>query len=352
MVANDGISDSDPATATLTPFKDPATVYANNDEYATGIDIPITIPASEGVLTNDESGGGQDVTASDTNTTGGGTVTVNSDGSFTYQPASGFSGVDTFTYTATDKVSGNTDTATVQVIVAGDPDAVNDYYGTDSDSPLNFNVLDNDAVVDPTQVTVELVPGTTAHDGGTWDGTDTKQPVLTVNPDGTVSWRLIRLKQSLTRVFTPLTTLTDPITGKTDTATATVVVSQPDRPSGIPDFETTTDDIPVAIDVTANDYSEDTTGPDGEPAWTKLDLRSDPVDSTGTVQGIATVNPGPDGTLETADDYIDYDPPAGFTGDVTFTYRVEDDNGRTEETTVTVTVEPPLDEQPDTKNDH
>ena len=49
-------------------------------------------------------------------TTGGGTVVIGPDGIYTYSPAAGFAGEDTFDYTVTDSF-GKTDTATVSIEV-------------------------------------------------------------------------------------------------------------------------------------------------------------------------------------------------------------------------------------------
>ncbi len=45
----------------------------------------------------------------------GSTITVNQDGSFTYTPATGFTGTDVFSYTITDGIT--TSTATVSILV-------------------------------------------------------------------------------------------------------------------------------------------------------------------------------------------------------------------------------------------
>ena len=50
------------------------------------------------------------------NTTGGGTVVINPDGTYTYTPATGFNGEDTFDYTIIDTF-GKTDSATVSIEV-------------------------------------------------------------------------------------------------------------------------------------------------------------------------------------------------------------------------------------------
>ncbi len=57
-------------------------------------------------------------------TTQGGTVTLNTDGSFTYNPPVGFTGTDTFTYTATNSLTPN-DTATVTITVNAAPSVAN-----------------------------------------------------------------------------------------------------------------------------------------------------------------------------------------------------------------------------------
>lgn len=68
----------------------------------TGIPAPTAVPIAAGA------------------TTQGGTVTLAADGSFTYDPASGFTGTDTFTYTATNGLTPD-DTATVSIVVDAAP---------------------------------------------------------------------------------------------------------------------------------------------------------------------------------------------------------------------------------------
>ena len=65
---------------------------------------------------SDPDGDAITVSAFDATSTAGGTVAVAADGSFTYDPPAGFTGVDTFTYTITDGFL--TDTATVSMTVA------------------------------------------------------------------------------------------------------------------------------------------------------------------------------------------------------------------------------------------
>ena len=89
---------------------------AVNDNYGSVGNVGINVSAANGVLGNDTLNGAT-ITASDTSSTGGGTVAVNNaDGSFTYNPAPGFEGSDTFTYTLTN--GGGSDVGTVTIMVS------------------------------------------------------------------------------------------------------------------------------------------------------------------------------------------------------------------------------------------
>ncbi|HKO45459.1 MAG TPA: Calx-beta domain-containing protein, partial [Pyrinomonadaceae bacterium] len=112
---------------------------------ATG-NVQITIPAGSGVLVNDidpDTGNNTGLTASAGATSAnGGNVTMNANGSFTYNPAPGFEGTDTFTYTVTDP-SGATGTGTVTFNVTGMIWFVNSALGANGDGRLSspFNCL-------------------------------------------------------------------------------------------------------------------------------------------------------------------------------------------------------------------
>jgi len=88
------------------------------DQYTTDEDTTLTVIADAGVLSNDTDADTDPltVTAYDTTSANGGTVTMNADGSFTYTPATNFSGDDSFTYTISDG-DGDTDTTTVALTV-------------------------------------------------------------------------------------------------------------------------------------------------------------------------------------------------------------------------------------------
>jgi hypothetical protein len=91
---------------------------ANDDAYSTPFETLLTIGAGSGVLANDtQNGGGGSLTAVLDTDVSNGELTLNSDGSFTYQPDEDFTGTDTFTYHAVDS-GGSSSSATVTITVA------------------------------------------------------------------------------------------------------------------------------------------------------------------------------------------------------------------------------------------
>ncbi|MBK9586455.1 MAG: tandem-95 repeat protein [Alphaproteobacteria bacterium] len=91
---------------------------------------------------SDPDGDNLSLTAATLTTANGGTVTLLADGNFTYQPAAGFTGADTFTYTALDGLGGATP-GTVTVNIAGNiaPDAKDDLFATNEDTLVSGYLL-------------------------------------------------------------------------------------------------------------------------------------------------------------------------------------------------------------------
>jgi PKD repeat protein len=87
---------------------------AGPDNYSTPQDVALTV-AAPGVLANDTDPDGNALTAQLVSSTPNGTVSLQSDGSFTYTPSAGFTGDDLFSYTASD--GSLTSTATVTITV-------------------------------------------------------------------------------------------------------------------------------------------------------------------------------------------------------------------------------------------
>jgi hypothetical protein len=117
----------DPNT-TIVPGSAVSTPIAFNDAYNVIGNVRIQPNAAQGLLANDinpNTGNNTGLTASGpTTSTQGGNVAINADGSFSYDPPVGFTGTDTFTYTATS--ANGVDTRTVTLTVAGMIFFVND----------------------------------------------------------------------------------------------------------------------------------------------------------------------------------------------------------------------------------
>jgi uncharacterized repeat protein (TIGR01451 family) len=108
-------------------------------------------------------------------------------------------------------------------------------------------------------------------------------------------------------------------------ATAAVRVGNLD-PNAVDDSDTTTVNIPIDVDVLAND---------SDPEGDEFSITS--VQALTNQGGSAVLNDN--GTpSDPTDDYIVYTPPPGFGGTDTFTYEITDVYGNTDVATVTITV--------------
>jgi len=273
---------------------------AVDDTDSTDVDTPISID----VVANDVDPDGDALTATDVTVppASGGTAVIELDGTITYTPAPGFSGLDTFTYEVCDP-SGACDTAVVTVDVNAPPDAVFDSVATDPGTPVTIDVLANDTdpdgFLDPTTVVVVLAPN---------DGTTSVNPVtgqVTYIPDpgffGTDTFSYEVCDDD----------------GLCDTAMVAVTVPAP--PVARDDSASTDEETSVVIDVTAND-----TDPDGTIDPTSVSISSPPTGGTVSVDPV---------TGE-----VTYTPDPGFSGNDSFVYEVCDDDGYCDEATVTIDV--------------
>ena len=117
---NGGDDTSEPARfeITITPVNDRPTAEA--DEYDAVQDQSLEVE-EPGVLDNDGDVDGDDLTAEIVDEPANGTVELDADGGFTYAPAAGFSGTDSFTYRASDgkqSTSASEVTITVEAVAA------------------------------------------------------------------------------------------------------------------------------------------------------------------------------------------------------------------------------------------
>lgn len=159
-----------------------SSLNANNDTFSTPEDTQLTIPAA-GVLSNDTGGNGNPLTAVLVSGTSSaqGTVSLNTNGSFTFTPTANFNGAATFTYRATDGArTSNNATVTINVVPVNDPPvAVNDTYSA-TGGMLNTpapGVLSNDGDIDGNPLTAVLVTAPAAAQG-----------TLTLNANGSFAF--------------------------------------------------------------------------------------------------------------------------------------------------------------------
>ena len=159
------LNDLTSCAATSTP---PANLppQAVNDAYNTTAGVPLQVNAP-GVLGNDSDPDNDGLTAVLATPPANGDLSFQANGAFTYTPNPGFSGVDSFTYYASDGELGS-QLATVTITVAPPapvnqpPQAVNDAYSTTAGVPLQVNapgVLGNDSDPDNDGLTAVLVSG-------------------------------------------------------------------------------------------------------------------------------------------------------------------------------------------------
>lgn len=149
---------------------------ATNDAYTTNEDTLLTVPAP-GVLGNDSDGDGDPMTAAIATNVSveDGSVSLASDGSFTYTPAQDFNGTTSFTYTASDGTSASlAATVTITVTPVNDATVVTNpgaQSGAEGDV-VNLQIGATDVDGDPlTYSAVGLPPGLTISSTGLIFGT-------------------------------------------------------------------------------------------------------------------------------------------------------------------------------------
>ena len=282
---------------TLTP------PVARSDSYAPKYATAYAVKAP-GVLANDNAGGSNRPTAALVSSVTHGTLTFNTDGSFTYTPASGFVGTDTFTYQASNPLY-QSNTATVSLVVqAVVPVAHNDTYAPIYSHAYKVNasgVLANDYAGDTGSLTAKLV-SSVSH------GT------LTLNADGSFLYSPT-FEYSGTDSFTY--TATNAI-GTSNTATVTFTI---------------TPVVPIA--------HNDTYAPKYATAYGVSApgvLGNDDDGGTSPMTAALVTSPTHGALTFSSNGSFTYTPTAGFVGTDTFTYKDTTPTGTGNTATVTLNV--------------
>ena len=306
-----GLCDTATVTVDVLPPLDPGVSeppFAVDDAYGVGEDDILT----DDVVPNDIVPSGGPATVSLVDDVANGNLTLNPDGTFTYDPDPNYNGPDQFVYVLCDSVG--CDTATAYITVFNDntpPVAVNDLNSTLIDEPVDGNVLTNDLDADGDELTATVIDGPS-------NGT------LEFEPNGEYNY-------TPDPGFTGVDTVTyvacdsgDPTL--CDTAIVLIDVepySDPadnDPPVADDDFLVTYVDNPVTSNVLPNDY----------------DIDGDSL----TVTDVPLTDPSNGTVVLNADGSFTYTPDPGFAGVDTFTYEVCDGNGGCDTALVVIDVLP------------
>ncbi|WP_020558281.1 Ig-like domain-containing protein [Thiofilum flexile] len=190
---------------------------AANDMRSTPLNTAISVD----VLANDKDPDGDALTITDFSTTStqGGSVSKDAAGNLVYTPKTGFTGVDTFTYTVSDGKGGSataTATITVEAPKNAPPKAVADASTTAFNSPTTINVLGNDTDPENDPLSISNFDTTSANGGTiskTADGKLTYTPKTGFSGTDTFSYTISDGK------------------GGSSTTTVTVTVAGPHKPN-------------------------------------------------------------------------------------------------------------------------
>ncbi|MBA3943842.1 MAG: tandem-95 repeat protein [Herpetosiphonaceae bacterium] len=149
--ASDGQLTSNVATVSITVNNVNKPPVAHNDSYTTNENKPRTV-AAPGVLGNDKDVDSASLTAQLVSGPSHGQLTLNTDGSFTYTPATNYSGADSFTYQASDgQLLSNVATVSLTVNHVNQPPSVVVSAGgaclQDGTGRINLTVADADSSV-------------------------------------------------------------------------------------------------------------------------------------------------------------------------------------------------------------
>ncbi len=320
--ANDGSADSNIVTVTLnvTPVNDAPVAVADSITVAEGGTATVLVGGATSVLTNDSDAENNPLSAILVSGPANGTLTLNSNGTFSYVHNGSETTTDSFTYKVNDgSVDGNTVTVNITVTPVNDaPVAVADNYSVNEGGTLTTTVangvLINDTDAENNPLTAILVTGPahgtlTLNADGTFsythDGSETTADSFTykVN-DGTVDGNTVTVNIGVTPVDDPSVLVADTKTvAENTTATGNVLANDTD------------------VDSTLTVASFDVSGVVG----------SFTAGQTATIAGVGTLK------LETNGDYT-FVPNAGWNGSVPqVTYTTNTGSSTTLDITVTHT---------------
>ncbi len=281
------------ATATLT-----ITIEANqppiavDDSYSTGFNEALTVNVANGLLANDSDPEGDPIAVTIVTAESLGSLNVSADGSFTYTPNDGASGLETVEYTISDGYAIATATLTITIEANQPPIAVDDSYSTGFNEALTVNVAngllanDSDPEGDPIAVTI-----VTAESLGS----------LNVSADGSFTYTP---NDGASGLETVEYTISDGYAIATATLTITIEANQP--PIAVDDSYSTGFNEALTVNV-ANGLLANDSDPEGDPIAVTIV----------TAESLGSLNVSADGSFT-------YTPNDGVSGVETVEYTISD----------------------------
>ncbi|QQM64717.1 tandem-95 repeat protein [Pseudoalteromonas sp. LC2018020214] len=308
--AIDSLGATSTATVTLVINSEPDNPVAQNDAYQFSKNKLFEVTVQNGLLINDFNIEAGDLSVNTTaiNATQNGELTLNADGSFTYQPDLGFIGVDSFTYSISNE-QGLTATAQVTLSESGVntfPEANDDQYTLDEDSSASLlDVLANDTDADGDTISISNIENTAGE-------ATIVAGKIQFTPPANFSGEIV-LTYTITDGYS---TGNEGINDRTASVTITVTPVN-DAPTANADSATMSEDAPaLLVNVLANDSD---------------------IDGDTLVITAATADRG---SASVVDNKIQYTPAANTNGTAIINYTISDGNGGTATTNLTITIIP------------
>ncbi|MCP4708379.1 MAG: tandem-95 repeat protein [Planctomycetes bacterium] len=297
--ANDGTTNSDTATVTITVNNVNDVPVAVDDDYVIAEDNTLDVNAAAGLLANDTDIDLDPLIATQIAAPLHGTLSLNPDGSFSYTPFLNFAGIDTFIYVARDgEDDSNRATVVITVNAVNDaPVADGQTVNTDEDTPVSITLTGSDIEGDPLGFTIKTLPI-----NGSLAGT---APNLIYTPN---SGYFGQDQFAFT---------VDDGQTESPSATVTININEADNTAPIADDQSLTTDEDVAVSVTL-------TGSDHDGDGLTYSLATQP--SHGVLSGAA-----PD---------LIYTPEPDYNGSDSFTFITYDGTVGSDPATVAITINP------------
>lgn len=280
------------------------------DVYTTSQDSPLVIPAP-GVLGNDTDPDGNILNANLVTGPAHGVLSLGKDGSFTYTPAAGFYGEDSFTYKANDGIAdSNIATVTITITSVNHPPVLSPIGDqiVDEQTLLSFTALATDPDLPAQVLTFSLADGSTGH-----------VPVgALISPSGVFTWTPTEAQGP--GIYSFDVCVSDGVAKTCETIS--VIVSEVNFIPIVAN-DTFFIDEDTLLNVAAPGILANDSDPDGNVLTAIL--------VSGPSHGALTFN---------ADGSFSYTPGANFNGEDSFTYMANDGVANSNPATVTLVVKP------------